>query len=234
MRCMSAVRTAPYAPLSSAAARCRTSRWSCRVPLARRASPPSSPASPPPAIGAAASHSLNESARAGVRAMLGFECRRAVVQEPRARHSAMPAAAAQLVCWRRSSWQLQAGVDDPHTKRKISRRPFSTCRTSWPNPEAEHATSAGAAGCRWSACQPAQPTSQTSTSTTSELGWARSTTMEPFTTDRHQHQPAASIGACDRHSLFAPQIWNTRKVASKLTTSSCSNAAVGEKVARTN
>eukprot|EP00964_Phaeocystis_antarctica_P002875 scaffold1530_cov43-Phaeocystis_antarctica.AAC.1 len=57
--------------------------------------------------------------------------------------------------------------------------------------------------------------------------------MEPFTTDRHQHQPAASIGACDRHSLFAPQIWNTRKVASKLTTSSCSNAAVGEKVART-
>ena len=28
-------------------------------------------------------------------------------------------------------------------------------------------------------------------------------------------------------------MWNTRKVASKLTTSSCSNAAVGEKVART-
>ena len=76
--------------------------------------------------------------------MLGFECRRAVVQEPRARHLAS-IAAAQLVCWRRSSWQLQAGVDGPHTKRKISRRPFSTCRTSWPIPEAEHATSAVAA-----------------------------------------------------------------------------------------
>ena len=35
-----------------------------------------------------------------------------------------------------------------------------------------------------------------------------------------------------RHS-GTPQLWNTRKVASKLTTSSCSNAAVGEKVART-
>ena len=57
--------------------------------------------------------------------------------------------------------------------------------------------------------------------------------MEPFTTDRHRHQPAASIGACDRDILFAPQMWNTRKMASKLTTSSCSNAAVGEKVART-
>ena len=32
--------------------------------------------------------------------------------------------------------------------------------------------------------------------------------------------------------VVAPQLWNTRKVASKLTTSSCSNAAVGEKVAR--
>ena len=41
------------------------------------------------AIAAAASRSLNELAVAGVRAMLGFECRRAVVQEPRARHSAM-------------------------------------------------------------------------------------------------------------------------------------------------
>eukprot|EP00964_Phaeocystis_antarctica_P141295 scaffold106285_cov69-Phaeocystis_antarctica.AAC.2 len=70
--------------------------------------------------------------------MLGLECRRAVLQEPRARHSAMPGAAAQLVCWRRSSWQLHAGVDDPHTKRKISGRPFSTCRTNWPSEEAEH------------------------------------------------------------------------------------------------
>ena len=33
-------------------------------------------------------------------------------------------------------------------------------------------------------------------------------------------------------TVIAPQSWNTRKVASKLTTCSCSNAAVGEKVAR--
>eukprot|EP00964_Phaeocystis_antarctica_P104506 scaffold69605_cov63-Phaeocystis_antarctica.AAC.1 len=32
--------------------------------------------------------------------------------------------------------------------------------------------------------------------------------------------------------VVAPQLLNTRKVASKLTTSSCSNAAVGEQVAR--
>jgi hypothetical protein len=41
-------------------------------------------------------------------------------QEPHARHSASStAAAAPLVCRRRSSWQLEAGVDDPHTERKI-------------------------------------------------------------------------------------------------------------------
>ena len=95
------------------------------------------------AIAAAASRSLNELAVAGVRAMLGFECRRAVVQEPRARHSAMQQQQQKLICWRRrSSWQFEAGVDDPHTVRKISRRPFSTCRTSRPNLEAEHASSA--------------------------------------------------------------------------------------------
>ena len=64
---------------------------------------PPSPALPPLTIADAASRSLSELARAGVRAMLGFECRRAVVQEPRARHSASTAAA-QLVCWRRSPW----------------------------------------------------------------------------------------------------------------------------------
>ena len=59
MRCMSAVRTAPYAPLSSAAARCRTSRWSPEpLPLLRlagdffffffsAAAAPPSPPSPP-------------------------------------------------------------------------------------------------------------------------------------------------------------------------------------------
>ena len=33
-----------------------------------------------------------------------------------------------------------AGVDDPHTERKVSKRPFSTCRRSRPTPEAKHAT----------------------------------------------------------------------------------------------
>ena len=83
-------------------------------------------------------------------------------------------AAAQLVCWRRSSWQLGAGVDDPHTERKISRRPLSTCGSSWPNPEAKHATSAGAASCRWCARRPSQPISQFADEhehETSELGW---------------------------------------------------------------
>ena len=108
--------------------------------------------------------------------------------------------------------------DDPHTKsdleEKISRRPLSMCRTSWPipDPEAEHATSAVEASCRWSASQPAQPTSQTSTSTTSELGWDRSTTMELFTTDRHQHQPAATMvfvidTALFRHRCAAQRRW---------------------------
>jgi len=49
-------------------------------------------------------------------------------------------AAAQLVCRRRSTQQLGAGADDPHTARKISRRPFTTCRTSRPTPESTHAT----------------------------------------------------------------------------------------------
>ena len=33
-----------------------------------------------------------------------------------------------------------AGVDDPHTERKVSKRSFSTCRRSRPTPEAKHAT----------------------------------------------------------------------------------------------
>jgi hypothetical protein len=114
------------------------------LPALRRTcggSPPSSLASPPLATTAAASRNLNELARAVVRAMLGFKCRQAVMQEPRSRHLASStAAAAQLVRPRRSSQQLGAGADDPHTERKISMRPFSTCRTSWPTPKTKHAT----------------------------------------------------------------------------------------------
>eukprot|EP00964_Phaeocystis_antarctica_P031755 scaffold17953_cov91-Phaeocystis_antarctica.AAC.2 len=75
--------------------------------------------------------------------MLGFERKRAVVQEP-----SSTAAAALLVCRSRSSWQLGAGVDGPHDGRKISRRPFSTCRSSRSDLEAEHATSTGAGSSR--------------------------------------------------------------------------------------
>jgi hypothetical protein len=65
---------------------------------------------------------------------------RGYYQEPHARHSASStAAAAPLVCRRRSRQQLGAGADDPHTNGKISRRPFSTCRTSWTTPKTKHA-----------------------------------------------------------------------------------------------
>ena len=44
---------------------------------------------------------------------------RGYYQEPHAHHSASSTAAASpLVCWRCSSWQLEAGVDDPHTEQK--------------------------------------------------------------------------------------------------------------------
>jgi len=68
------------------------------LPALRRpcgGSPPSSLASPPLATTAAASRNLNELARAVVRAMLGFKCRQAVMQEPRSRHSASSTAAQQ-------------------------------------------------------------------------------------------------------------------------------------------
>ena len=55
-------------------------------------------------------------------------------------------AAAPLVCWRRSSWPLGAGVEAStiRTPKGRSRggRLFSTYRSSRPNLEAEHATSA--------------------------------------------------------------------------------------------
>ena len=131
---------------------------------------------------------------------MGFDCKRAVVQEPRARHSA------QLVCWSRSSWQLGAGVDDPHIERKVSRRPFSSRSASWPTPEAKHATRTRAVLCSRvpldCARRPSQPTTQTSTSTPSELGWARITTTTPCTTFMNpQHQLSST---CD---CFPPQTW---------------------------
>ena len=100
-----------------------------------------------------------------------------------------------------SSWQLGAGVDDPHIEGKVSRRPFSSRSASWPTPEAKHATRTRAVLCSRvpldCARRPSQPTSQTSTSTTSELGWARITTTKPFTTFKHH----------EHVDCFPPQTW---------------------------
>jgi hypothetical protein len=61
---------------------------------------------------------------------------RCYYQEPHAHHSASSTAAgAPLVCRRRSSWQLEAGVDDPHTERKISTRPYLILSISISIPE---------------------------------------------------------------------------------------------------
>ena len=65
-----------------------------------------------------------------------------------------------------------------------------------------------------------------------ELGWVLDITMEQSMPSKHQHKPAQLHVASIAMLVVAPQLLNTRKVASKLTTSSCSNAAVGEKVAR--
>ena len=64
-----------------------------------------------------------------------------------------------------------------------------------------------------------------------ELGWAESTVTEQITVRRHQHAPAASIGAGDWYSSFAPQLHSTKKAAGELATSGCGSAAAGEKAA---
>ena len=147
------------------------------------------------------------------------------------------AAAARLVCWSRSSWQLGAGVVDPHTKRRISRRPFSTCRPSWPTPEAKYATLTCVSGCRWTAHQPSQPTSQTSMSTTSELGRRPGQVRHDGAVhDGQAPAPASSSnGACDRPSLLLPHVQHmegVQQARDEQLTSSSSSAAVGETAAR--
>ena len=77
----------------------------------------STPASPPLATTAAASCTCMSRLRLKLpRAMLWFKCKQAVVQKCHTRgHSAKPpAAAAQLVCRRRSRQQLGACADEPH------------------------------------------------------------------------------------------------------------------------
>ena len=74
--------------------------------------------------------------------------------------------------------------------------------------------------------------SQMRPGTNIELGWVLGISMEQSMPSKHQHKPTQLHVASTNLLVVAPQWWNTRKVASKLTTSSCSNAAVGEKVAR--
>ena len=103
----------------------------------------------------------------------------------------MAVAAAQLVCRRRSRQPLGAGADDPHTNRKITRRPFSRCGTRRPTLEITYCSSSRVGGCGCG-CSPACPlTSPTSASMSSELARARWTATELFMIDRHPHLPAA-------------------------------------------
>ena len=111
-------------------------------------------------------------------------------------------AAAQLVCRRRSRQQLGAGADEPHTNRKIVRRPFSRCRTRWPTLKITYSSSPRAGGCGWLCCPACLLTSPTSASMSSELGLARWTVMELFMADKHLHLPAATM----LHVLDQPRL----------------------------
>jgi hypothetical protein len=67
--------------------------------------------------------------------------------------------------------------------------------------------------------------------TMGELGASREHRgREQIMMRRHQHAPAASIGAGDWYSIVAPQLHSTKKAADELVTSSCGSAAAGEKL----
>ena len=143
----------------------------------------------------------------------------------------MAVAAAQPVCRRRSRQPLGAGADDPHTNRKITRRPFSRCGTRRPTLEITYCSSSRVGGCGCG-CSPACPlTSPTSASMSSELARARWTVTELFMIDRHPHLPAAIMlhvvdQPCLRHLCAA-----LGRCRVRLATGSSSSAAVGETVA---
>eukprot|EP00964_Phaeocystis_antarctica_P031754 scaffold17953_cov91-Phaeocystis_antarctica.AAC.1 len=65
-----------------------------------------------------------------------------------------------------------------------------------------------------------------------KLGRVLDIMMEQFVMSRHQHRPAVKHNCMWPALLVAPHLLSTRKVSSKLATSSSSNAAVGETVAR--
>ena len=128
-----------------------------------------------------------------------------------------------------SSSVLGACADEPHTNRKISRRPFSRCATCWPTPKTKHTIRACAAGSHWAARQAAQLTLPTSTSMSSELGWARYITKERFMMPRPQLQQAAALVIMlDIHSFR-----HTGAATSRWPASSRRAAAAARRSART-
>ena len=168
--------------------------------------------------------------------MLGFECRRAVVQEPRAGHSATPRHS--------SSSSGKAHLPAPLVLAARSRRRRSAHRKEDLEEAVLHvqnqlAKSGGRARhiCR---CRKLSvlvvPASHNRLADEAghddRAGLGLGHHDEQSMPSKHQHKPAQLHVASIAMLVVAPQLLNTRKVASKLTTSSCSNAAVGEKVAR--
>jgi hypothetical protein len=66
----------------------------------------------------------------------------------------------------------------------------------------------------------------------SELGWARCTTMERFMMLKLQLQQPAAVVILSNIKTNTPKQCSTKKMASELATSSSSIAAVGETAAR--
>jgi len=86
----------------------------------------------------------------------------------------------------------------------------------------------------WMVCSPARIlTSPTSTSMSSGLARASWTSMVLFEMDRHQLQQAAAMVMLSDISTNAQQHCSIKEIASRLTTSSSSSVAVGERAART-
>ena len=86
----------------------------------------------------------------------------------------------------------------------------------------------------WIVCSPACIlTSPTSTSMSSELGWARYITKEMFMMPKPQLQQAAALVIMLDIHRIPPYRCSNKQMASKLSTGSSSNTAVGERTART-
>ena len=159
-------------------------------------------------------------------------------------HATRPAAqqrlrAAPLVCRRRSRQhptRSRRRRSAHQTKGKISRRSFSTCRTSWTTPKTKHATSPRAAGCSWCAAQLALRTRRRRRARHGEPAWAKQVEHDGAVHDRQAPTPASSNHvACAGQHPVAPQQNITiecGRAASKLATSSSSSATVGERAAR--